>query len=172
MGCTRGTPMELVGIMSTMNDLRMEKCKDTIGKQGAINVFPGSCQNGFFSLLHFVGNTSLPMKSFPVSGSPSCSWWIKEVQVGSSRSVVALAGCFPRQSPGWDGFPAPTGILLQRRAPLRPGLFPSLHTWFSTLRLQLILVEQPRGSLRDVCVFQGLFLTSEDGDRAAFPGFL
>lgn len=92
--------------------------------------------------------------------------------MGSSRSVVALAGCFPRQCPGWDGFPAPTGILLQRRAPLRPGLFPSLHTWFSTLWLQLILVGQPRGSLRDVCVFQGLFLTSEDGDRAAFPGFL
>lgn len=39
-----------------------------------------SCAKMDFSSLHSVGNTSLAIQSLPISGSPSCSWWIKEVQ--------------------------------------------------------------------------------------------
>lgn len=125
-----------------------------------------------FSLLHFVGNTSLPMKSFPISGSPSCSWWIKAVQ------VVLPIPWWPWQVVFLENPQA--GMVFQLQQGSSSSAEPVSGQAFShhfprgsqPLWLQLILVGQPRGSLRDVCVFQGLFLIPEDGDRAAFPGFL
>lgn len=145
--------------------------KDNIWKWRVINVFPGSCQNGFL-LAPFCWEHLTSHEKFPNKWKPKLQLVDQGCAGGSSHSVVALAGCFPWKSPGWDGFPAPTGILLQRWASLRPGLFPSFPRGSQPLWLQLILVGQPRGSLRDVCVFQGLFLIPEDGDRATFPGFL
>lgn len=101
-----------------------------------------------FSLLHLVGNTSLSVQSFPRSGSPSCSWWVRDVQ-----HTVPI--------PWW-----PWQIF--QGSP--PGCWASLshafshhitHTCFSTLWLQL-----SQGIL-DGCVSQGLFLLPE----LKFPGF-
>lgn len=120
------------------------KCKDRFGREESPNPSRSHAKMDF-SLLRSVGNNSLSVQSFPISGSPSCSWWIRDVQQivptpWRPWQVVLL------EAPGWEGSPAPAGILLQRRASLRQRLLPSPHTCFSTLWLQLsqlILVGQP-----------------------------
>lgn len=153
----------MVGIMSTTNKLRMEKCEDNIWERRVINSFPWSCQNGFllaaFCWEHLTFHAKFPNK------------WKPKLQLVDQRCAgdfPPIPWCFPWKSPGWDDFPARTGILLQHWGSLRPGLFPSLHTRFSTLGLPVLSVG---GSWRDVCVSQGLFLMPKDGDRAKIPKF-
>lgn len=153
----------MVGIMSTTNKLRMEKCEDNIWERRVINSFPWSCQNGFllaaFCWEHLTFHAKFPNK------------WKPKLQLVDQRCAgdfPPIPWCFPWKSPGWDDFPARTGILLQHWGSLRPGLFPSLHTRFSTLGLPVLSVG---GSWRDVCVSQGLFLMPKDGDRAKIPRF-
>lgn len=143
----------------------MEKCKDSIWKWGITKFFPQSCHNGFL-LAPFRWERLTFHAKFPKKWKPKLQLVDRRCAADSSHPVVALAGCFPGKSPGWDGFPAPTGILLGSR------LFPSPHTCSSTLWLQLsqlILVRQRCGSCRDVCVFQRLFLMSKDGARDEIP---
>lgn len=116
----------------------MEKCKDSIWKWGITKFFPQSCHNGFL-LAPFRWERLTFHAKFPKKWKPKLQLVDQRCTTDSSHPVVALAGCFPGKSPGWDGFPAPTGILLGSC------LFPSPHTCSSTLWLQLsqlILVRQ------------------------------
>lgn len=166
-GCTRGTPMDVVGIKSTTDKLGMEKPKDSIWKGGVTRFFPQSCQNGFL-LAPFCWEHLISVQSFPRSGSPSCSWWIRDVQ-----QIVPIPWR-PWQiflhPPGWEGSPAPQGSSSRSWASLSHAspLITSPHTWALTPSGSSSPKELCWGSpSRDVCVCQGLVLVPE----LKFPGF-
>lgn len=123
--------MDVVGIKSTTDKLGMEKPKDSIWKGGVTRFFPQSCQNGFL-LAPFCWEHLISVQSFPRSGSPSCSWWIRDVQ-----QIVPIPWR-PWQiflhPPGWEGSPAPQGSSSRSWASLSHAspLITSPHTWALT----------------------------------------
>lgn len=92
-------------IMSTTNNTKMKRCKNNIWKWRVTNFFPEmKVMPKWISPVncHFIGNTLLSMKtskSFPLNGSPSCSWVHQRYAGGSSSSLVVLVACFPCKSP-------------------------------------------------------------------------
>lgn len=118
-------------------------------------------------------------QNFPLNGSPSHSWVNQRYAGGSSYYLVVLVAPFLCKSQARTGLPTKRGILLQQCSRPRPGPFPSLYTWSSTLWLYPFhwfrgdRLMCPRGTSVPWLRSAGLSPTSEDGgmfsDRS--PGF-